>query len=113
MLIMCIVNGTPIHNNLLLTAVAMHRNQICALKWLQSCKTGGNRLLAHTVTGYGHLTDRTGFYAECQYYSLSDIDGCKQVITVLISCSVSGRFTAYGLSQGCPQITGLPYPELK
>ena len=47
MLITCIVNKTPIHNNLLLSAVITHRNQICALKRLKSCKTGGNRLLAH------------------------------------------------------------------
>jgi hypothetical protein len=106
-LITCLFNRTPIHNNLLLTAVEMRRNQICVLKWLQSCKTDENRQLVHTVAGYGHLTEREHsikkFYAEHQYYSLFDVDGCQQVITVLISCSlrcVSQRFTAYGLSYG-------------
>jgi len=28
------------------------------------------------------------FYAEHQYYLLFEVDGCQQVITVLISCSL-------------------------
>jgi hypothetical protein len=92
MLIKCIFHRTHAHKNMLVTAMAMHRNEISVLKWLQSCRIGRNRLLLHYSNWLWSFnrqnTAKKDFIQNIDIIHFFYVDGFKQVITTLISCSL-------------------------